>query len=123
MRNVNNKIMSASNTGTQVSAPIDANQLISASFVATFTDGAAAGTLKLQCSNDPVSAGAGNVYSAFTPTNWVDVPGSTATAAVSSGANAVIYLPANFCARHLRVSFTSSAGAGTFIVNMDGLSA
>lgn len=101
-------INAVANTGTVVSAAFDGTYLVNCTAQAKFTDAAAAGTLKIQCSNDPVN-----------PTNWNDVP--LATAAVASGALTMTpILSTPLCYKWLRVSFTSSGGAGTLTVNAHG---
>ena len=73
MRNTNFLLMSAvSNNGNKESAHIDAQQVYGCSFVATFSDNAAAGTMKIQGSNDP--CGFGNIAEDFTipmPPPWM----------------------------------------------------
>jgi hypothetical protein len=123
MRHVNNYAFNAqANTaGAKNSDPLNANQWVACSFMGYFTDAAAAGALKLQFSND---IGNTNINSTtFTPTNWVDVPGTTATATVASGAACVLYVPVNFVARYYRVVWTRSGGAGTFSVTYEALTA
>jgi hypothetical protein len=99
-------LMSAvANSGTKVSSAIDASQIVSGSIQASFTDGAAAGTIAIQCSNDPLPSG---------PSNW-NTP-TNGSAAVTSGALTLITLPTIAC-RWLRASWTSTGGAGTLTVN------
>jgi hypothetical protein len=111
MRYQNEQILkSVSNTGTVVSARIDASYLTMATVQATFTDAAAAGTLKLQGSNDVVPG-------TIQPTNWSDIPSTTAT--VTAGGTACTPpTTAPFCYRWIRVVFVSSAGAGTLSANI-----
>lgn len=116
MQNPNGLIVNAASNATANSNAIGASQWVTASFMAFFTDGTAAGTLQLQYSNDNPT---GNPQ--FVPTNWANVPGATATAAVSAGANSTVYVPVNFVARWYRISWTRSAGAGTFSVAYDAL--
>lgn len=100
-------INAAANTGTVVSEVIDAQFLTSGSIQAAFSDAAAAGTLLLQCSNDPNP-----------PANWDTVKNGSlsASATVASGALTTISMQwLNF--RWLRISWTRSGGAGTFSVN------
>jgi hypothetical protein len=118
MRNVNCIVLSAPDTASQNGIQIDSNQLVAASFQAVFGDTDAAGDIKIQMSNDICN----DRYqaSAFTVTNWTDVP--SATASVTSGASVVISIP-QMCYRWIRVVFTSSnAGATTIVVNMNALS-
>lgn len=115
MRRLNVTVFSASNASGNGSQ-IDANQLVSASFHAFFSDAAAAGTIKVQASNDiPSDRG----QTPFVVTNWVDVP--SASVVVASGASALITI-ANSCYGFYRVVWTRTGGAGTTTVNMEGLS-
>lgn len=112
MRNTNFLLMSAvSNNGNKESAHIDAQQVYGCSFVATFSDNAAAGTMKIQGSNDP--CGFGNIAEDFTPTNWVDV--ASGSVVVAAGATSTVEkIHINY--RWLRVTWTRTGGAGTFNV-------
>lgn len=104
MRNVNVNVLSASDHLTSNSSAIDAGQLVSASFHAYFGDTSAAGTLKLQASNDVDPFGK-------VPTHWVDVPSQSA--AVTSGGSVLITL-VNNAYRWLRAVYTTTAtGAQT----------
>ncbi len=108
----NDTIISAvANTGTVVSSAIDANFLAYLTAQASFTDGTAAGTLKIQGSNDPANPPSTSSYN--------DIASAAAT--VASGAlTTTPVLAAPLCYRWVRVSFTSSGGAGTFTVNVHG---
>ena len=109
MKKVNKNIISAADTSTTVSAAIDTNQWVSASFAASFGgDTQATGTFKLQASNDPAPEGYDAIQSGFTPTNWVDVP--TQSASVTTGTSALLTI-SNMCYRWLRASFTPTAAA------------
>lgn len=111
MRDINFKSIDAVLTSSNINGDnIDSNQWFSASFQAYFSDNTAAGTFKIQASNDVCPFG--NVYDAanFTPTNWVDVPNATAT--IASGAASIILIPV--CSfRSLRVVFISTNGSST----------
>lgn len=101
--NYSNKqiLTAAPNTGTVESAAVDARFVIGATVQAWFSDVTAAGTLKLQASNDVKS-----------PTHWNDIP--NATVAVAAGATSMTpILSANFCYQWIRVAFVSSGGSGT----------
>ena len=99
-------LVAATNTGTVLSAAIDSRFYVNVTVQAEFTDGAAAGTLKIQGSNDPHS-----------PTNWNDVPGMTI--AVAAGATVTTPTTATpLCYQWVRVAFVSSAGAGTITANL-----
>ena len=117
MRQVNCNVLSASDATSQNGDQIDANQLISASFHAYFGDTSAAGSIKIQASNDvaPIQQ-AGT----FVVSNWVDIP--SATASVTSG-GAVLITINQVCYRWMRAVFTqNSAGSTTVNVNMEALS-
>ena len=100
-------LAAASNTGTVTSAAIDASNLFAASAQAKFTDGTAAGTLVLQGSNDLPTPGG--------PTNWSDIPNTSQS--VSSGALTLVPRT-EICYRYIRVSWTSSGGAGTLTATL-----
>jgi len=120
MRYVNANILSAADNASQNGSAIDANQLISASFMAYFGDAGANGTLKIQASNDPYNAKYNYPEGSFTPTNWVDIP--NASASISSGGSAIITIT-GMCYRWIRAVYTrSSGGSSTINVNMDALS-
>lgn len=117
MRNVCCNVLSAVDTASANGIQIDSNQLFSASFATYFGDATAAGTVKVQASNDPYPYG--YIASDFVVTNWVDIPDATAT--ISSGASAIISLP-QLCYRWLRVVYTRASGGSTTInVNMNGI--
>jgi hypothetical protein len=87
--------------GSPVSIAIGSNNSFNATVQATFTDAAAAGTLKLQASNDPIN-----------PTNWSDITG----ASVVVVAGALVITPSvinHLCYQFIRAVFTRTAGAGT----------
>lgn len=118
MRNTNCAVLSALDDVTRTGGKVDANQLVSASFHLSYSDGTAAGSFKIQASNDV--CGYGNVAAAFTPTNWVDVPSATAT--VAAGAQGLVTI-ANMSYRWVRVIWTQTTpGIGTVTCNMNALS-
>ncbi len=96
MRRSNFTYFTGSDHQNQTGAAIDANQLFSMSFEAVFGDVNAAGTFKLQASNDPASA----------PTNWVDLPSQTVN--VTSGTSALLTI-AQSAYRWIRAKYTSTA--------------
>lgn len=106
MRNVCCNVLTANNWDSANGQAIDANQLVSGSFMAYFGDSAATGTFKMQASNDPTKAG--NLPNLFVPQNWVDIP--NATAAVSAGESEIISL-ASMSYRWVRAVWTSTAVA------------
>jgi hypothetical protein len=101
----------ANNTTPAASAPILANQIFNITAIATFSDGAAAGSLVLQGSNDPAK---GLDPSLFAPTTWVTIPGASAT--VASGATTVLVPTNPVCYNWIRVSWTRTGAAGTLTV-------
>lgn len=111
MKQFNDPVVNAANNASTNFPALDSQQLYGASFIVSFTDAAAAGTLKIQASNDP-TADPNN----FVPTHWIDVP--SASVVVAAGATSNVPMPAQFCFRWLRVVWTRTAGAGKFTVNM-----
>lgn len=102
MNTLNELIWNAvANTGTVTSAAVDARFLCSATVQAKFTDNTAAGSLKLQGSNDSVS-----------PANWNDVANSSATVASGALTTTPLLTPI-LCYQWIRAVFVSSGGAGT----------
>lgn len=114
MRTVNTKIIDAQANATLSSTHFDASMVYAISAIANFSDAAAAGTVKLQASNDFTDAG--NLAADFTPTVWVDIP--SASAVVVAGASVVIPVP-QMCYRWVRAVWTRTAGAGTFSVKLN----
>lgn len=114
MKNLCELVISAPDTGSQTSKFVDTNQLIAVSFLGYFGDTSAAGTLKIQASNDPNPSGYLASIDGFAPTNWADIPSATAT--VTAGASVLITLP-QIVYRWLRVVYTSS-GAGTTTISV-----
>lgn len=119
MKYTNTTVLSAVDTASQTGNQVDASQLFAASFHAFFGDATAAGTLKLQASNDlcPI----GYQPSTFAATNWVDIPNKTAS--IASGASALITVD-QMTYRWVRAVYTRSGGGSTTItVNMMAISA
>jgi hypothetical protein len=110
VRNLNDVII-INNSGTSSTAAIDTTNTLRGSAQAVFSDGAAAGSLKLQGSNDFTNAG--NLPSNFVPTHWNDIPSTTQ--AVTAGATTLIP-STEFSYRWIRVTFVSTGGAGTITV-------
>lgn len=115
MRNLNKVLIDAvSNNGDKQSVALDTSQIYAISVATTFSDAAAAGTLKIQGSNDvPADQVAPPAY---VPTNWADIP--TASASVTAGGTVVIE-KFSLCYRWVRVTWTRSAGAGTFTARIN----
>lgn len=106
MRNSQIKVISAADSASITGAAFFVGQIIAASFVPVFGDATAAGTLKIQCSNDIPLAGPNE----FTPTNWVDVPNATSTIASGTGPAIVI---GSMCFAYIRAVYTRSGGGTT----------
>lgn len=122
MRNVNVVVLSGADTGSVNGNAVDANQLISGSFQAVFGDATAAGTLKIQASNDvaPVQYTSPSGVGVFTPSNWADIP--SASASVTAGASVIISL-AQMNYRWVRAVYTRTSGGSTTVtVSMNALS-
>lgn len=114
------QVLNAANTGTQTGTIIlDTNQLINITFQTIMGDATAAGTVKIQGSNDN-PAPSGN-RKPFTPTNWSDIPNATSTIALGVGPLIVLQ---NVACQYMRVVYTrTSGGSTTVIVNANGISA
>lgn len=107
MRNVNTNCLTSTINQSVTGNTLDTNQWVAASFHAYFSTAMAAGTLKLQASND-INTTQYNTQG-FQPTNWVDIPNQSAT--ITSGTSAILTV-ANSAYRWLRAIYTTSA-AGT----------
>jgi len=115
MRQVNKQILSGVNSATVNGDQIDSNQLINASFHLLIGDSTAAGTFKIQASNDVSQVGQSS--STFVVTNWVDIPGASVTQAAATQ-QAIISL-SNMAYRWVRaVWIETTPGSTTAIVNM-----
>lgn len=120
MRNINCIALSADDSVSSNGSAIDSNQLVSSSFQAIFGDATAAGTFKIQASNDTYNARYNYPEGTFAPANWTDIP--NATASIASGASAILLL-GQMSYRWVRAVYTSSSGGSTtIIVNMNALS-
>lgn len=91
--------------------PIDAAQTLKISAQAVVT-GTVTGTLVIQASNDVPPGGAQNM--GFIPTNWTSITGAIVAIA---GANTYLIPQIDTCYMWLRVSYTSTSGTGTLLVN------
>ncbi len=110
-------ILSGADTGSVTGLAIDVNQAVSASFQVVTGDVTAAGTVKLQMSNDLTNGQNRNI---FVPTNWSDIPSATSTVASGVGPAFVI---ANMAFSYIRAVYTRSGGGSTTIaVNMNVIS-
>lgn len=124
MRQAWAKVFDAGNAATNPlnSAKIDARQVYAFSLVMTSSDGANAGTVKLQGSNDICTFG-NMALADFTPTTWVDLPSTTfkGSGVVAAGAAVTLIVEQNVYS-WIRAVWTPSAGAGTItaIINSQG---
>src|ERR1051326_4982637 len=108
MRFLNDPLFNATSQTSKNSDALDSSQMEAASVQVYFSDAAAAGTLKVQVSND--HWGAGNLPEPFTPTHWNDLSGASVT--VAAGATSLI--PRfDVCYQWIRLVWTSTGGAGT----------
>lgn len=117
MKSAQKTILNNVNTASATSSAVDVNQAVSASFVPTMGDITAAGTVKIQCSNDNPPA---RYTGTFVPTNWADVPNATSTIAL--GVGPAIVIP-NMCFSYIRAVYTrTSGGSSTVVINMTVIS-
>lgn len=106
MRQENINIIPSQAAATVTSAAIPALNLFYCSAQCSATGAGAAGTMKLQASNDrPVASGA-------VPTNWSDIPSATVSI---SAAGAFLIPKTELCYEWVRVVYTNT-GTGTFSV-------
>lgn len=110
MRKTNPTVLSAADNQTTSGAAIDTNQIFGASFHMYFGDTNAAGTLKIQASNDIDNAQ--YLQGTFTPSKWVDIPNQSAS--ITSGSAALLTL-SNMAYRWVRPVYTTTA-AGVQII-------
>lgn len=110
MRQVNYNIIPVQSAATVTSSAIDSRNLFYMS-AQVATTGGAAGTLKIQVSNDemPITPIPG---SGWTPTNWSDLSGASVAV---SGAAAFLIPKTDCCYQYVRLVYTNS-GTGTISV-------
>ena len=108
MRQVNDNIIPIQAAATVTTAAIPSLNLFSCSAQVTAT-GSAAGTLKIQASNDDIPNGP--------PVNFSDIP--SATIAVS-GAGTFLIPKTDLCYQYIRLVYTNS-GTGTISVVLKAL--
>jgi hypothetical protein len=113
MRQLNDNIVTVQAAASVNSAAIPSENLlyISAQLAAT---GSAAGTMKLQASNDNTNGEDNTV-----PTNWSDIPSATVSV---SGAGAFLIPITNLCYQYVRVVYTNS-GTGTISIVIKAIGA
>lgn len=122
MKNASVIILKQPNTASATGSAFNVGQIVSASFVPTMGDTAAAGTIKIQCSNDnPNVSGKGTqLGTPFIPANWADIP--NATSSITAGVGSAIVIP-NMCFYFIRAVYTSSiVGSSTVLLTMNELS-
>lgn len=117
MRNYPVQMLNAADTASQTGAGVFVGQAVAASFTSVFGDTGAAGTIKIQGSNEiPVGAPASYIPSAG---SWNDIPSATSTIASGVGP-AIVLQTMNF--QYVRVVYTRvSGGSSTVTVNMTAL--
>lgn len=103
---------------TTNSAAIDASNMWSVSLQAVAT-GSAAGSAKLQASNDSPIGSAGQNGGTWAPTNWSDISGATVAL---NGVTPVIIPKTDVCYQFIRVVMTISGGTGTATANLKAIS-
>lgn len=115
MRNLNKTILSAASNQTTSSTAIDTNQTIAASFHAFFGDTQAAGSIKIEVSNDIYNARYNYPEGTFVPTAWTIL----STTSVASGASKLITVsPTSY--RWMRATYADTAtGAQTITTVAD----
>ena len=116
-----NSITSGDSSASSITgSAINASQLINSYWQVICSASDAAGTVKIQMSNDLPPDG--NMASGYTPTHWSDIP--SATSAVSSGAGPCIVL-ANMSAQWVRAVYTKSGGGAassmSVVMNAQGI--
>lgn len=115
MRQLNTNIIPVQSAATVTTAAINAANLFQVSAQITATGAGAAGTLKIQVSNDYTDDTNPN----FAPTNWSDLSGATVTV---SGAGVLLIPKQEICYQYIRLVYTNS-GTGTISVMLKGLGA
>lgn len=93
MKNNNKNVLSAADSLTSNGTQLDFGQIISGSFHAYFGDTNAAGTFKLQGSNDVCIYNNMQQAAGFVVTNWIDIPNQSA--AIVAGAAAILQITQN----------------------------
>jgi len=114
MNNVPVVMINAVDTQTQTGAPIFTGQVFSASFTVRCGDATAAGTVKIQGSNEPCSTRGSQNPNTYVPANasFNDIPNAT-SAVVAGVGPAIIIGQCPF--QYLRAVFTYSSGGSSTI--------
>ena len=106
------KVLDVANNVTTEGSAFKVQRAYTASFVPTCGDNTAAGTLKIQGSNQIIT-------DSSQPTQWADIP--NASSAIASGVGPAIVIQ-NMCFAYIRAVYTrSSGGSTTIVVNMNYL--
>lgn len=109
--------LSKPDTGSQTGPGIWVGQICSASFVPVFGDTDAAGSIKIQCSNEIPPPGTVCVGYQPSAASFKDIPNATSTIVAGVGPAIVI---GSMCFAYVRAVFTSSnAGSTTVQVQMN----
>lgn len=111
MRNVPVTLLSAADDVTRTGSAYFVGQVVAASFIPVFGDVAAAGTVKLQGSNE-APVGDPNSY-VPSSASWKDIPSASST--ITAGVGPAVTL-ANLNFQYIRAVFTQSAAGSTTVV-------
>jgi hypothetical protein len=109
MQNVAITILNAPDNASQTGAAITCLNAVQGSFIPVCGDTTAAGTLKIQASND---FSANGFLGPFTPSAWADIPNATST--IASGVGPAIVIP-QMAFQYIRAVYTSTGGGSTTI--------
>lgn len=115
MSQIDSVIIPTQAAATVSSTALSAQNLFQCSAQIVCT-GSAAGTLKIQASND---AAIGNFPTLFVPTHWNDVPSATVTV---TGAGSYLIPKTDICYQYVRLVYTNT-GTGTIAANLKALGA
>jgi len=111
VRNTPVTMINAVDTSTQTGAPIFSGQFVSGCFTSVFGDTSAAGTIKIQGSNE-IPVGDPNKY---VPSNasFNDIP--NATSSITSGVGSAIAI-STLSYQYVRAVYTSSSGGSSTVL-------
>lgn len=109
--NVPVTMINAVDTTTQTGAPVFVGQIFSGSFTSTFGDNTAAGTIKIQGSNETAPRSNLGTY-VPSDASFNDIPNATSTVAAGSGP-AIVLPTLNF--QYIRAIYTRASGGSTTI--------
>lgn len=116
MRNTCKRVLSQANA-TLTGGKIDFEQTYIASFIAQWTVNDAAGTLKVQASNEQPPSG--NLATSWEPSaaSWIDVPSASVTIVATTVIGLINMGQVSY--RWVRLVWTRTAGTGNIIVDMN----